>query len=69
MFQAVNQQNCNTESPQFIGVELAEALEENDMYKVQLKRWVQVVDFLIHNIELFDFLNLTSEIGYMVFTF
>ena len=49
--------------------ELAEALEENDMYKVQLKRWVQVVDFLIHNIELFDFLNLTPEIGYPVFSF
>ncbi|XVE75464.1 hypothetical protein DITRI_Ditri12bG0095800 [Diplodiscus trichospermus] len=35
--QADNQQNCNTESPQFLRLELAEALEANEMYKAQLK--------------------------------
>ncbi|XWS66249.1 hypothetical protein CRYUN_Cryun05aG0183400 [Craigia yunnanensis] len=50
--QADNQQNCNTESPQFLGVELAEVLEENDMYKTQIKRCVQVVDFLIQKIRI-----------------
>ncbi|EOY18880.1 Uncharacterized protein TCM_043375 [Theobroma cacao] len=35
--QVDNKQNCNTESPQFIGVQLAEGLEANDMYKFQLK--------------------------------
>lgn len=79
LFQIDKSQNCNNETSQDKGVdllskiqnldnELAEALEANDMYKNQLKRWVNVVDFLIDNVELFVFLNLTSEIGYIIFT-
>ena len=80
LFQIGNNQNCKNETSQVTGIdplskiqnlenELAEALEANDMYKTQLKRWVQVVDFVIRSIELFSFLNITSEIGYIIFTF
>ncbi|XVF23474.1 hypothetical protein REPUB_Repub13aG0042100 [Reevesia pubescens] len=45
--QVDNKQNCNTENPQFIGLELAEALGANDMYEAQLKNLLSK-DISIH---------------------